>query len=51
MGIDDHLGTIENGKTADLVLVDKNPLENISVLTDPDNIKMVIKDGKAALNS
>jgi imidazolonepropionase-like amidohydrolase len=51
MGIDDRLGTIENGKTADLILVDKNPLENISVLTDPDNIKMVIKDGKAALNS
>jgi len=42
-GVLDELGTIEQGKIADLIVVEKNPLENISYLR---RLKMVFKDGK-----
>jgi imidazolonepropionase-like amidohydrolase len=42
-GVLDKLGTIEQGKIADLIVVEKNPLENISYLR---TLKMVFKDGK-----
>ncbi|CAN5323285.1 amidohydrolase family protein [soil metagenome] len=32
LGVDDQLGTIEEGKLADLVIVDENPQENLKVL-------------------
>jgi imidazolonepropionase-like amidohydrolase len=41
-GVLDKLGTIEQGKIADLIVVEKNPLENISYLR---TLKMVFKDG------
>jgi len=46
MGLEKDLGSIEQGKSADLVLVRKNPLQSIDVLTDPSNIVMVMKEGK-----
>jgi len=42
----DHLGTLEPGKKADILIVKCNPLEDISALTDKDNIVLVMKDGK-----
>jgi len=41
-GVLDMLGTVEEGKLADLVVVDGNPLDNISNIR---NVKMVFKDG------
>lgn len=41
-GVLDKLGTVEEGKLADLIVVSDNPLENISNLR---KLKMVIKDG------
>ncbi len=41
-GVLDKLGTVEQRKIADLIVVEKNPLENISYLR---KLKMVFKDG------
>jgi imidazolonepropionase-like amidohydrolase len=43
VGMLDDLGTVEAGKLADLIVVEKSPLENISNLR---TLSMVIKDGK-----
>lgn len=45
LGIPD-VGTIRAGNLADAVLVDGNPLEDITVLQDPHAIAVVIKDGQ-----
>ena len=42
----DKTGTIEVGKEADLILLPKNPLENIMALQD---VLMVISNGKVAI--
>ena len=42
-GVLDELGTLEEGKLADIIVVAENPLENISNLR---KLQMVIKDGK-----
>ena len=42
LGLDDVLGTVEAGKLADLVVVDGNPLENISNIR---RVRMVFKNG------
>lgn len=44
MGHDD-LGTLEAGKLADLILVDGDPLADISVLSGPDKVVFVMKGG------
>lgn len=46
LGWEDQVGTIEEGKLADLILTDVNPLEDISTLEHKDRIVMVMKDGK-----
>jgi imidazolonepropionase-like amidohydrolase len=40
------LGTLEPGNLADLVVVKGNPLEEISILQQADNIAAVVKDGE-----
>jgi imidazolonepropionase-like amidohydrolase len=45
MGMGDDLGTIEEGRLADLVVVDGDPTDDISLLADPANISLVMKDG------
>jgi imidazolonepropionase-like amidohydrolase len=39
------LGTLEAGKLADLILVNGDVLADVSILTDPARIAMVMKDG------
>lgn len=50
LGWEDKIGTIENGKLADIILTKEDPLEDIKSLGDPNNILMVIKDGKIVKN-
>ena len=45
-GILDKTGTLEPGKKADIILVKGNPLQNPSILLNPNNITLVIKQGK-----
>ena len=40
--IDDKLGSIEEGKLADMIAVKGNPIDDISIL---ENIEVIIKDG------
>jgi imidazolonepropionase-like amidohydrolase len=50
LGWEGDLGTIEKGKFADIVISKKDPLSHIKSLGDPNNILMVIKDGKILKN-
>ncbi len=44
-GLADEIGTIARGNLADIIAVEGNPLEDITVLSDPSNITFVMKDG------
>jgi imidazolonepropionase-like amidohydrolase len=46
----DKTGTIEVGKYADIIVVDGNPLEDITILQDKDKIEMVMLEGKIEIN-
>jgi imidazolonepropionase-like amidohydrolase len=42
LGIEDQLGSLQNGKIADLIAVSGNPLQDISALT---KVNFVMKQG------
>jgi len=46
LGMENQIGTIEQGKMADLVLVRQNPLDDIDILNESDAIVRVMKSGK-----
>jgi len=46
----EQLGTLEKGKLADLIVLDGDPLKDISVLQKKDKIKKVMKDGKVVVD-
>lgn len=41
-----QIGTLTAGAFADLLVVDGNPFEKISVLEQPENLKVIMKDGR-----
>jgi imidazolonepropionase-like amidohydrolase len=45
MGHKDELGVIREGALADLLLVEGNPLADLSLLVGPDHFAMIMKDG------
>ncbi|MFX1482285.1 MAG: amidohydrolase family protein [Promethearchaeota archaeon] len=49
--IDSEVGTVESGKSADLLILasGKNPLNDISVLKDPMSIEKVVLKGKSVI--
>jgi imidazolonepropionase-like amidohydrolase len=46
LGMADDLGTIENGKLADLLVVNGDPVKDITVLQNRANLDVVMKAGK-----
>ena len=40
-----NLGLVRENYVADLVLVNSNPLEDVSILSNNDNILKVVQDG------
>ncbi len=48
IGREDDLGTVEKGKLADLIVVADNPLTDVTILQNPQQIALVIKDGEIA---
>ena len=46
MGMQDELGTIEVGKLADLLVVDGDPVADITVLQERGNLDVIMKDGQ-----
>lgn len=45
IGLGDSVGTIEPGKSADIIAVRGDPLEDVRVLQEAENIGMVMKEG------
>lgn len=46
VGREDELGTVAQGKLADLLIVDGDPSKDLGVLAERSNIKAVIKNGE-----
>jgi imidazolonepropionase-like amidohydrolase len=50
MKLDKDLGTLDAGKLADIIAVDGNPAHDITVLQQRDNIRLVMKEGRAYID-
>jgi imidazolonepropionase-like amidohydrolase len=46
IGWEEKLGTIEPGKLADLLIIDGDPLKNISIIQDSSRLLKVVKGGR-----
>jgi imidazolonepropionase-like amidohydrolase len=46
-----ELGTIRQGALADLLLVDGDPLKDISIMTEADRLVLIMKDGNVYKNT
>ena len=51
MGSSEKLGEVKEGHLADLLLVDGDPLADVSVLLNPDRLVVIMKDGRFHKNS
>ena len=51
LSILDRVGTVENGKDADLLIIGRNPLDDINVLQNQENIELVMTRGKVQTTS
>ncbi|MGW3956254.1 amidohydrolase family protein [Streptomyces sp. NPDC004752] len=50
LGVDDRLGSLETGKTADFVVVEGDPLRDIAALGSPENVVLVAQAGAVRKN-
>ena len=50
--MEDQIGQVKEGLLADLIVIDGDPLEDISALTTPEtSLKMVMKEGQICINN
>jgi imidazolonepropionase-like amidohydrolase len=49
LGLQEKIGTISEGRFADLILLEKNPVEDIGVLRERANIRCVMYEGGAKI--
>ena len=42
----DDLGKVQPGYLADMILVDGNPLDDVTILQDHDKLHYIMKDGR-----
>jgi imidazolonepropionase-like amidohydrolase len=47
----DAVGTLRRGFLADILLVEGDPLADISLLRQPERLRAIFKDGRAVKNS
>lgn len=50
LGFEDYIGTVEEGKFADLLILNDNPSEDIEILMNPDKIDYVLQSGKVIVD-
>jgi imidazolonepropionase-like amidohydrolase len=50
LAIEDRLGTLTVGKTADILVVDADPLADIKVLQTKENLALIMKEGRVFKN-
>ncbi|MBL7118979.1 amidohydrolase family protein [Candidatus Bathyarchaeota archaeon] len=50
IGLERDVGTIEEDKQADIIVVDGNPLKDLRILQDKENIRLVIRNGQTFVN-
>jgi len=48
---DGKIGVLEQGSYADILIIEGNPLEDLNILTDKNNIKLIMKDAKIYKNT
>jgi imidazolonepropionase-like amidohydrolase len=46
MGMHDEIGVVKENALADLLLIDGNPIDDISILQDRAKLLMIMKDGE-----
>ena len=47
----DDIGILETGKLADILVVNGNPLEDISILENQDNLRVIMQGGAMHKNT
>jgi len=50
LGMEGRLGCVRKGAMADILVVDGNPLKDLTILQDPQRIKMVVQEGRVAVS-
>jgi imidazolonepropionase-like amidohydrolase len=50
-GVSHLLGTLASGKLADILILDGDPLDDITILQDPSRIETIIKNGELAVTN
>jgi imidazolonepropionase-like amidohydrolase len=48
--LDNRIGSLDQGKSADLVVVDGNPLDDVRVLRGTDRVRRVVLNGRTVLD-